>query len=89
MAKPRINALSGETAQIFIGEQVPVIETTVDATGRLSETVTFVDTGIKLEVLPNINAYKKQMRLKIKPEVSLVTGYRGLNNDKPIIKKQM
>ncbi len=86
LARPRLKTINEEEAEIFIGEHTPIVQTTVDTTGRISESVTFVDSGINLKVLPLINLQTGEIRLKIKPEVSIVSGFTGTNNDKPIIK---
>ena len=57
LANPRIRVRNREKAKINIGDRVPVITSTVTATGAGSitaEIVQYVDTGIKLEVEPNI-----------------------------------
>ncbi len=43
-----------EKAKILIGDKVPVITTTTSATGFISESVQYLDVGLKLEVEPNI-----------------------------------
>ncbi len=57
LANPRIRVRNREKAKINIGDRVPVITSTVTTTGGASvtaEIVQYVDTGIKLEVEPNI-----------------------------------
>ena len=46
----------------------------------------FVDAGINLTVLPEINSHTKEIKIKIVPEVSYINGYRGTNNDIPIVR---
>ncbi len=86
LASPSLKTLNEEEAEIFIGDKTPVVQNIVDTTGRISESVIFVDSGITLKVLPSINPQTKEIRLKIRPEVSLINGYKGPNNDKPVIK---
>jgi type II secretory pathway component GspD/PulD (secretin) len=86
LASPSLKTLNEEEAEIFIGDKIPVVQNIVDTTGRISESVIFVDSGITLRVLPSINPQTKEIRLKIRPEVSVINGYKGPNNDKPIIK---
>jgi general secretion pathway protein D len=50
LANPRIRAKNREKARIHIGDKVPVITTTAGATGFVSESVNYLDVGLKLEV---------------------------------------
>jgi hypothetical protein len=86
LASPQIKALNGEKAEIFIGDKIPYVELTTDTTGRLTESVKYADTGIELTILPIINPRTEEVKLKIEPEVSYVNGYRGRNNDIPILR---
>ncbi|MDH5538353.1 MAG: secretin and TonB N-terminal domain-containing protein, partial [Rhizobacter sp.] len=58
LASPRIRVKNREKARIQIGDRVPVVsgQTTV-TTGNVlnSETVTYLDVGLKLEVEPNVH----------------------------------
>ncbi len=54
LANPRIRARNREKARIHIGERVPIITTTSTSTGFVSESVTYVDVGLKLDVEPTI-----------------------------------
>src|SRR5262249_26266313 len=54
LANPRIRVKNREKARIHIGDKVPVITTTATSTGFVSETVNYLDVGLKLEVEPNI-----------------------------------
>tara|TARA_A100001015_G_scaffold211850_1_gene237545 strand:+ start:491 stop:2890 length:2400 start_codon:yes stop_codon:yes gene_type:complete len=86
LAKPRIKAIHGETATIFIGDKIPFTQVTVGTTGAVSESVSFVNSGINLSVFPEINIYTQEIKIKIQPEVSYVNGYRGANNDVPVVR---
>ena len=50
LANPRIRVKNREKARIHIGDKVPVITTTAGATGFVSESVNYLDVGLKLEV---------------------------------------
>lgn len=50
LANPRIRAKSKEKAKILIGDKVPVVTTTTNATGSVSENISYLDVGIKLDV---------------------------------------
>jgi general secretion pathway protein D len=55
LANPRIRVKNREKARIHIGDRVPVITTTAAATGGfVSESVSYLDVGLKLEVEPLI-----------------------------------
>ena len=71
LANPRIRVRNREKAKIHVGDRVPIITTTVPtvAGGTTSETVTYVDVGIKLEVEPNIYL-EGDVAIKVALEVS-------------------
>ena len=56
LANPRIRVRNREKAKIQVGDRVPVVSTTtpVATSASSTETVSYLDTGIKLEVKPNI-----------------------------------
>jgi general secretion pathway protein D len=55
LANPRIRVKNKEKARVHIGDRVPVITTTAAATGGfVSESVSYLDIGLKLEVEPFI-----------------------------------
>ena len=54
LANPRIRVKNREKARIHIGDRVPVITTTAGATGFVSESVNYLDVGLKLEVEPQV-----------------------------------
>ncbi len=55
LANPRIRVKNTEKARIHIGDKVPVITTTAGATGFVSESVNYLDVGLKLEVEPLVS----------------------------------
>lgn len=69
LANPRIRVRNKEKAKILIGDRVPVITTTSNATGFVAESVNYVDVGLKLEVEPNIYL-DDEVAIKISLEVS-------------------
>lgn len=71
LANPRIRARNREKAKIMIGDRVPVITTTSSSTGFVSDSVQYVDVGLKLEVQPNIYL-KDDVAINISLEVSSV-----------------
>jgi general secretion pathway protein D len=69
LANPRIRVRNREKAKIQIGDRVPVITTTSTSTGFVSESVNYVDVGLKLEVEPNIYL-DDEVAIKVNLEVS-------------------
>ena len=55
LANPRIRVKNHEKASILIGDRVPVITTTAAASGGfVSQSINYLDVGLKLEVQPTI-----------------------------------
>lgn len=55
LANPSIRVRNREKARIHIGDRIPVITYNVSSTGTISESVQYVDVGLKLEVEPSVN----------------------------------
>ncbi len=71
LANPRIRVKNREKAKILIGDRVPVITTTSTSTGFVSDSVNYVDVGLKLEVEPNIYL-DDEVSIKVQLEVSSI-----------------
>ena len=69
LANPRIRVLNREKARVLIGNKVPSITSTVTSTGVVSESITYFDVGLKLEVEPIIYV-NNDVAIKINLEVS-------------------
>jgi general secretion pathway protein D len=69
LANPRIRARNREKARILIGDRVPTITSTSTATGFVSESVTYIDVGLKLDVEPTVYL-DGDVAIKIALEVS-------------------
>jgi general secretion pathway protein D len=70
LANPRIRVKNKEKARVHIGDRVPVITTTAAATGGfVSESVSYLDVGLKLEVEPLIYL-EDEVGIKVGLEVS-------------------
>ena len=69
LANPRIRVKNHEKARIHIGDRVPVITTTAGATGFVSESVNYLDVGLKLEVEPTVHL-ENDVGIKVALEVS-------------------
>jgi general secretion pathway protein D len=69
LANPRIRVKNREKARILIGDRVPVITTTSTANVGVSESVTYLDVGLKLDVEPNVYL-DNEVGVKVNLEVS-------------------
>lgn len=69
LANPRIRAKSKEKAKILIGDKVPVVTTTTNATGSVSENISYLDVGIKLDV-ESVVSPDDEVLIKLGLEVS-------------------
>ncbi len=72
ISQPRIAVINNEEANVIVGVRQPYVTTTQSqATSSLvtSETVEFIDVGIKLKIVPRIGA-DGFITMKIKPEIS-------------------
>lgn len=69
LANPRIRVRNREKAKILIGDKVPVITSTSTATGFSSESVSYIDVGLKLEVEPTVYL-DDEVAIKVNLEVS-------------------
>jgi general secretion pathway protein D len=69
LANPRIRARNKEKAKILIGDKIPVITATTGQAGFVSDSVNYLDVGLKLDVEPTIYA-DDEVAIKIALEVS-------------------
>lgn len=70
LANPRIRVSNHEKAKVLVGDKVPVITTTVNQTSSAStESVSYLDVGLKLEVQPEIHV-NNDVSIDITLEVS-------------------
>ncbi len=72
LANPSIRVRNREKAKIMIGSKVPVITTTATANVGISESVTYLDVGLKLNVEPNVYL-NDEVAMKVGLEVSSIT----------------
>ena len=70
LANPRIRVKNREKAKVHIGERVPVITTTSTANVGVSSSVNYLETGLKLDVEPNI-FLENEVSIKIELEQRL------------------
>jgi general secretion pathway protein D len=70
LANPRIRVLNREKASVMIGDKVPVITSTVNQTSNaITESVSYLDVGLKLEVEPEIHI-DNDVTMRVALEVS-------------------
>jgi general secretion pathway protein D len=73
LANPQIRVRNKEKAKIHIGDRVPVLTTTAAAAGTfVSQSVTYLDVGLKLEVEPLVYL-DDDVGIKLSLEVSSIT----------------
>ncbi len=87
LANPKIATLNGREASILIGSRIPfTVSGTVFAGGGAApvQQIQREEVGIKLRITPLINA-DGYITTEIIPEVSSVIGFKGINNDLPIV----
>lgn len=56
LANPKIRVKNKEKAKVMVGDKIPVITTTTGISGFVSDNVTYLDVGIKLDVQPTVYA---------------------------------
>lgn len=72
LANPRIRARNKEKAKVLIGDKVPVVTVTTGTGSFISDSVSYVDVGLKLEVEPTVYA-DEEVAIKVGLEVSSVS----------------
>jgi general secretion pathway protein D len=72
LAEPQLNIRDNETGKLFVGQEVPVPDTTqISSVGSQNTSIKYKDVGVVLEVTPHINA-SGEVELKIHAESSTV-----------------
>lgn len=69
LANPHIRVKSREKAKVHIGDRIPVITSIANSTGFVSESVSYLDVGIKLDVEPQVQL-NDEVTIKVALEVS-------------------
>ncbi|MCW5601761.1 FecR domain-containing protein [Nitrosomonas sp.] len=69
LANPRIRVKNREKAKILLGDRIPIFQSNATATGVVSQNVTYIDVGLKLEVEPVIS-FNSEVSIKVSLEVS-------------------
>jgi general secretion pathway protein D len=79
IARPRITALDGTSAQIITGNQIPIINTvTLSGVSGSTQQVQYISVGVSLQIQPRVNA-DGFVTSHIFSQVSSVTGYQQGN----------
>lgn len=82
LANPRIRIKSREKALIRVGERVPSVSANVTSTGVTSQSVNYLDVGLKLEAEPVVYM-DDEVSIKLNLEVSSILGTIFDSNDQP------
>jgi type II secretory pathway component GspD/PulD (secretin) len=87
LANSKVVTLDGEPAEIFAGETVPVVITSLSSpgsSGGVLQTVQLekIDVGVRLNITPRIGQDDLITTL-VEPEVSRIIGFVGPDNDLP------
>ena len=69
LSNPRIRVRNNEKAKILVGDKVPIITSTAVANAGVSESVQYIDVGLKLDVEPRITM-DNHVNIKVALEVS-------------------
>jgi len=86
LANPRIRVKNREKAKIHIGDKVPVITTTSTANVGVSQNVSYLDIGLKLDVEPNVQL-DDEVSIKVGLEVSNIV--REITNRSGVLTYQV
>lgn len=77
--KPVLRLEDGGQAEINVGDRIPVITSTANSTGFVSERVSYIDTGVKLNVVARLKN-DGRVHLDLKIEASHLTKTVESNN---------
>lgn len=72
LASPKIRVKHRDKAKIHVGDKIPVLTSIANAQGFVSQTVSYIDVGIKLDVEPVVQL-QDQVSIKVGMEVSNIT----------------
>jgi len=90
VSTPRVLVLSNETAELQVGDQVPIITQTavgLNDDSRILNSVQYRDTGVVLSVTPRVSE-SGRMFIEIEQEVSEVAGTTTSDIDSPTIQQR-
>jgi general secretion pathway protein D len=90
LSSPQILVLNNEKASVNVGSQVPIVTTVTEnitTTDRVDKTVQYKDTGVILEVTPQIN-YNGVILLEVSQTVSSAEANTTSDISSPVISKR-
>jgi general secretion pathway protein D len=79
LANPKVRARNREKAKVLIGDKVPIITTTTGQTGFVSDSVSYLDVGLKLDIEPTIYA-NDEVAIRLALEVGSLAGQLKTSN---------
>ena len=86
LANSRLVTMDGLAAEIFAGETVPVVITSLQSSGGAgvmqSVSLEKIDVGVKMRIIPRISGDGTITTL-VEPEVSRIVAFRGPDSDLP------
>jgi general secretion pathway protein D len=80
IANPKLRARNHEKAKVQIGERLPIFTSTAVANAGVATTVSYIDTGLKLEVEPSVqldNDVIMKVSLEVNNLIGQVAGPQG------------
>lgn len=69
LANPRIRVRNKEKAKVLIGDKVPVVSATTSQSGFVSDSISYIDVGLKLDVEPVVYI-DDEVAIRVSLEVS-------------------
>jgi general secretion pathway protein D len=79
LANPRLRARNREKAHVLIGDKIPIITTTTGSVGFVSESVNYLEVGLKLDVEPTVYP-DDEVAIRVALEVSSIGSASKTNN---------
>ena len=85
----KLTTTNNREASLHIGQTIPYViqsyNTASSSTGGANLQVEKEEVGVKIKMLPHVNE-DSEITLNLEPEVSSITGFKGPNQDLPLIK---
>lgn len=82
LSNPKVAALSGKAANIFIGDQVKYVSSITQGNNGPTVTIDTLLVGIQLKAIPMVSP-DNTVTLNLHPEVSTISGYSDVGNGIP------
>jgi general secretion pathway protein D len=79
LANPKIRVRNRETARVLIGQRVPVVTSNAVANVGVSQSISYLDVGLKLEIEPTVSL-DEDVDMKVALEVSSIQGQTTLSS---------